>query len=70
MSILKLINELDFKNEAELFQYFADSYYNGNFTQLEELARQINKTDRVKLLQYLKDTEQEDAREKIIELFM
>jgi len=55
MKLLTLAKRLDFTTEDEYFQYCADSYINGNFSQCKELFKAMTRADRHRLISYLRD---------------
>ena len=51
-----LAKQLDFKNDADYFEYCIESYINGNFQQCKKLFKDMHKKDRVSLLRYIDET--------------
>jgi hypothetical protein len=56
MKLLTLSKKLGFSTEWEYFDYCLDSYLNGNFSQCLKLFKQMTKTDKKRLINYLKET--------------
>jgi hypothetical protein len=54
MKLLTLAKKLDFTIEIEYFDYCINSYFNGNFSQCEELFKDMSKQDKKGLLNYIK----------------
>ena len=54
MKLITLAKKLDFTTETEYFDYCINSWYNGNFTQCQELFKAMSKNDRKELIKYIK----------------
>lgn len=68
--LITLAKALDFKTENEYFQYCADSYTNGNFSQCKQLWMNMYHEDKHKLLEYLNnEIHTLSARNYFINLF-
>lgn len=53
-SLKTLAKQLDFNSEEDYFNYMADSYINGNFSQCKDLFNAMSKEDRKEALKWLK----------------
>ena len=54
--LINLAKALDFSTETEYFDYCIDSYANGNYSQCQELFKDMSKADRKRLIQYIRDS--------------
>jgi len=54
MKLLTLAKKLDFTQETEYFDYCINSWFNGNFIQCRELFKAMTKTDRKRLVEYIR----------------
>lgn len=54
MKLITLAKRLDFSTETEYFDYCINSYFNGNFSQCKELFKAMTKTDKKRLIDYIR----------------
>jgi hypothetical protein len=65
----KLIKELDFTSKEELFNYFIDSWYNGNYSQCRNLFSRLNKSGKKELLQYIAGCFDNENEKKVYQFY-